>query len=170
MTYQMRAYLYIKAMFGYVNNWCNWDDVMEATEKTFLHTGKHASVEVGSSRIVVVGKDFVIKWDYDKNVIQDIGGCEDEFIMYKKSLSSGYSYLLAPVFRITYRNRYFYIMPRVHNIGRFAHTNKSLTDFLNQNEITWIKNNIGDLHSWNWGLSLENNKPIIIDYACRPTV
>ena len=82
MTYQMRAYLYIKAMFDYVNDWCDWDNIMEATEKTFWHTGKQASVECGSARMVVVGEDFAVKWDYAK-CVSEIGGCEDEFQKYK---------------------------------------------------------------------------------------
>jgi len=167
MQYQMRAYLYIKAMFEFVNDWCDWNDILSATEKTFFKTGKHAVVETGSSRIVIIGSDFVVKWDYDKECVSEIGGCEDEFKKYKETLSTGYAYLLAPVFRFTYRERYFYVMPKIKHIGRREHDNKTIDEFTTIYEREWLQKNIGDLHSWNWGL--ENNKPIIIDYACPPS-
>lgn len=162
--YQMNAFHYIIAIYDYINNWYNWDDIIEATEKVFWHTGKSASVECGSARMVIVGEDFVIKWDYDE-CIKNIGGCEDEFNVYKKSLSTRYSHLLAPIYRVNFRERNFYIMPRVHNIGKQAHNNKGLDAFTTRNEYDWLIKNIGDLHSWNWGV--ENGKAVIIDYACR---
>ena len=161
MTYQMRAYLYIKTMFEYVNNWRDWNDIIEATDKVFWHTGKQASVECGSARIVIVGEDFAVKWDYDE-CIKEIGGCEDEFQKYKVSLSSGYSYLLAPVFRFSYRERYFYVMPKATNIGN----GKDIRLAIRQDEYKWLTANVGDLHSWNWGFI--DGKPIVIDYACNP--
>jgi hypothetical protein len=161
MTYQMRAYQYIKAMFEYVNDWHDWNDILEATEKTFWHTGKHASVECGSARMVIIGKDFAVKWDYDE-CVSKIGGCEDEFQKYKVSLSSKYSYLLAPVFRFSYREHYFYVMPKATGIG----SHKDIKDFIKPDEYEWLINHVGDLHSWNWGIL--NGKPIVIDYACEP--
>ena len=56
-------------------------------------------------------------------------------------------------------------MPRVHNIGRNEHHGKFLEDYTTKEEYEWLTNNIGDLHSWNWGI--ENGKAIVIDYACR---
>lgn len=161
MGYQMHAYQYIKAMFEYVVDWYNWNSVMEATEKTYWNTGKSAEVTCGSARMVVVGKDFVVKWDYDE-CVKDIGGCEDEFEKYKISLSSGYSYLLAPVFRFTYRDRYFYVMPKASNVG----SHRDIKDVVKPREYEWLVNHVGDLHSWNWGLL--DGKPIVIDYACHP--
>lgn len=161
MTYQMRAYQYIKAMFQYVNDWHDWDDIMNATEKTFWNTGKHAVVECGSARIVVIGKDFAVKWDYDA-CVSEIGGCEDEFNKYKKSLSSGYSHLLAPVFRFQYRGRFFYVMPKANDIG----SHNDIGWFISEKEYKWLIKNVGDLHSWNWGRI--NGKPVVIDYACDP--
>lgn len=164
-NYQMNAFRYIVSMFDYVKDWCDIDNIISATEKVFWHTGRRANVEFGSVRVVVMGTDFVIKWDYDLSCANEIGGCEDEFIVYKKSLSSGYSHLLAPVYRVAYRERYFYIMPRVHNIGLSEHQNKGIESFTSYRELQWLEKNIGDLHSWNWGI--ENNKAVVIDYACR---
>ena len=166
MTYQMRAYFYIKAMFEYVNNWRDLDDIIEATDKVFWHTGKQASVECGSARIVIVGEDFAVKWDYDFENIEEIGGCEDEFRVYKRSLSTGYAHLLAPVFRIYHRNRFFFIMPRVDRIGPEEHEYKDINEFITEDEYNWLRDNIGDLHGWNWGFI--DGKPTVIDYACNP--
>lgn len=161
MTYQMRAYLYIKAMFDYVRDWHDWNSVMEATEKTFWHTGKQASVECGSARMVIIGKDFAVKWDYDE-CVSEIGGCEDEFKKYKISLSSPYAYLLAPVFRFSYRERYFYVMPKAEITGH----GRDIRYSISENEYKWLSENVGDLHSYNWGRI--NGQPVVIDYACRP--
>lgn len=167
MTYQMRAYRYLRVLFHYVNDWTYWRNVQNAAAKVYDDTGEQANVTSGSSRIVVVGKDFVIKWDYDFENIETIGGCEDEFHVYKRSLSTGYAYLLAPIFRIYYRNRFFFIMPRINHIGDEEHEYKAINEFITEDEYDWLRDNIGDLHSWNWGLD-EFNNPIIIDYACRP--
>lgn len=168
MTYQMRAYRYLRVLFDYVRDWTYWRDVEIATDKVYFDTGERAEVTSGSSRMVIVGKDFVIKWDYDFKNIETIGGCEDEFRIYKRSLSSGYSHLLAPIFRIYHRGRYFFIMPRIDHIGPEEHDYKDINEFTSEDEYNWLWNNIGDLHSWNWGLDNFNN-PIVIDYACRPS-
>ena len=167
MTYQMKAYRYLRAMFGYVRDWTYWHDIEIATDKVYFDTGERAEVTSGSSRMVVIGKDFVIKWDYDFENIESIGGCEDEFRIYKQSLSTGYSHLLAPIYRIYHRERYFYVMPRVDRVGAEEHDNKGIEDFTTADEFNWLANNIGDLHSWNWGLD-EYDNPIVIDYACPP--
>lgn len=168
MSYQLNAYHYLRALFEYVEDWNSWDNIIEATEKTFWNTGKNATVTCGSSRLVVVGKDFVIKWDYSEKAVQEIGGCKEEFMIYQKSLSTGYSHLLAPIYCIYYRKRFFYIMPKISKIGIKEHEYKSIDAFVTNKEMEWLKKNIGDLHSYNWGLN-ENNKPIIIDYACPPS-
>ena len=162
-SYQMRAWEYIRLLSNYVCDWIYVDGIIDATEKVFWDTGIHASVEFGSSRIAVIGKDFVIKWDYDE-CVKTLGGCEDEFRIYKKSLSTGYSHLLAAVYRVTYRGKWFYIMPRIHNIGREHHNYKGLEDYTTKDEYNWLINHIGDLHSYNWGI--ENGKVVVVDYAC----
>lgn len=161
MGYQMHAYQYVKAMFDYVKDWYDWDSVIDAVDKVAWHVGKHAEVSCGSARMVVIGNDFAVKWDYDA-CVAEIGGCEDEFQKYKISLSSGYAYLLAPVFRFSYRDRYFYVMPKATNVG----SHRDIRDEVKPDEYEWLMANVGDLHSWNWGRI--NGKPVVIDYACRP--
>ena len=157
MGYQMHAYQYVRAMFDHVEDWYDWKSVLEAVDRT----NKHAEVTCGSARMVVIGDDFVIKWDYDK-CVAEIGGCEDEFQKYKISLSSRYAYLLAPVFRFSYHDRYFYVMPKATDVG----SHRNIRDEVNFDEYEWLSKNVGDLHSWNWGRI--NGKPVVIDYACRP--
>lgn len=166
-------YEYIKDAFQllchlsiYVNNWYNMDDVLEATEKVFWNFGKYVSFCCGSSRFVLVGKNFVIKWDYDEEVLDEIGGCEDELKLYKEVRHTTYNYLFAPCMKIKVYERYFYIMPRIENIGKRAHGNKTIENFLTMDELLFLQSKVGDLHGENWGL--KNNKPVIIDYACKP--
>ncbi len=166
--YKKHAYSFLKRIYPYVDNWKDADSIIDSLDKMFWNYGKSAYFEMGSSRMVIVGKDFVIKWDYDEKVINEIGGCEEEFQTYIKSLSTGYSHLLAPIYRFSYRNKKFYIMPRVHNIGLREHGYKKLKECVTLNEWKWLINNIGDIHSYNWGI--ENNYPVMIDYACRPSM
>ena len=162
-SYQLRAWEYIRELPKYVCDWVYVDDIIDAVEKVFWNTGIYANVECGSARIAIIGKDFVIKWDYDE-CVKEIGGCEDEFRIYKRSLSTGYAHLLAAVYRVTYTKRWFYIMPRIHDIGMENHNWKDLKDYTTEDEYTWLINNIGDLHSYNWGI--ENGKAVVVDYAC----
>lgn len=166
--YKMHAYHFLKAIFPYVNDWHDIDSVIEGLDDFYYHENKFAHLETGSSRMAIIGKDFVIKWNYDDEVIKEIGGCEEELQFYIKSLSSGYSHLLTPIYRLLYRDKNFYIMPRVHNIGPREHGYKKLEECVTPNEWKWLISNIGDIHSYNWGI--ENNYPIMIDYACRPSM
>lgn len=161
MTYQMRAYRYLQTMFGFVHDWTNFYSLQEALRETYFCIGEEATLENGSSRRVIVGEDFVIKWDYDDEAVEEIGGCEDEFRKYKISLSSGYAYLLAPIFRLYYRGRFFFVMPRADGVG----SGEDIFAYLSDEEADWLMAHVGDLHSWNWGML--NGKPIVIDYACR---
>ena len=163
MTYQMRAYRFIRAMFDFVENWTDVHALEYALEEMYWRVGEEAILEMGSSRMVIVGEDFAIKWDYDEENVRKTGGCEDEFRKYRISLSSGYAYLLAPIFRVYYRQHYFFIMPRVDEVGSGE---KNIFDFISGDESMWLAEHVGDLHSWNWGML--NGRPVIIDYACCP--
>lgn len=160
MNYQMRAYHFLKVMFGFVKNWSDFHDLGYAAKETFLRTGEETHIENGSVRMAIVGEDFVIKWDYDDEAAEEIGGCEDEFRKYRVSLSSGYAYLLAPIYRLYYRGRYFFVMPRAYDVG----SGRDIFELLDDDESEWLMRNVGDLHSWNWGL-IDGN-PVVIDYAC----
>ena len=166
--YRIRAKKFLKSIFPYIEG-CMWDfdDVCYQVEKYNEDKKRHVIVSCGSARIALIISDYVIKWDYDFENIETIGGCEDEFRVYKRSLSTGYAHLLAPVFRIYHRNRFFFIMPRVDHIGPEEHEYKDINEFITEDEYDWLCDNIGDLHSWNWGLD-EFNNPIVIDYACPP--
>lgn len=163
-SYLFRAWEYIKSFEPHVQNWTDTDAIIEAIDKTFFHTGKNVKFEYGAVRFVLIGKDFVIKWDYNAECAEGIGGCEDELRVYRQNMSSGYAHLLAPCSRVYWHGRYFYIMPRIDNIGKKAHHYKEIQCFVSAAEFHWLRNNIGDLHSWNWGI--KDGHAVVIDYAC----
>lgn len=163
-SYLFRAWEYIKSFEPHVQSWTDTDAIIKAIEKTFFHTGKNVKFDYGAVRFVLIGKDFVIKWDYDAECAENIGGCEDELRVYRQHMSSGYAHLLAPCSRIYWHGRYFYIMPRIGNIGGQAHLYKEIQCFVSAAEFHWLQNNIGDLHSWNWGI--KDGHAVVIDYAC----
>ena len=104
---------------------------------------------------------FFLKWDYDAECAEDIGGCVEECNMYQKAIKDGYDYLLAESTLVEYGGRYFEIMPRIKGIGRGYYYGY----YVNRDERAWIDDNISDLHSGNYAIC--NDKLIITDYACR---
>ena len=53
-------------------------------------------------------------------------------------------------------------MPTINNVGPQYHK-ELISYYLSYTEYKWVKNNIDDLHNYNWGI--ENGKAVIIDYA-----
>ena len=162
-SYIVRAYYFAKYIFSRVNNIYDEDEVIDMMDEAQKHFHIHANFTFGSSRYVIVTKDFVIKWD--RNDCYSIGLCEDELKMYEHAKRCGYDYLLAKITPIYLKGKYFYVMPTINKIGPLYHT-YSISHYLDKMEYWWVESNINDLHSHNWGLS-KDNKPIIIDYAFR---
>ena len=46
MSYQLNAYHYLRALFEYVEDWNSWDNIIEATEKTFWNKKREIRVDV----------------------------------------------------------------------------------------------------------------------------
>ena len=154
---------YVTQYFDNLKSLDNQDGIVEAMCFASRKTHIHAQYECGSARHVIITKNFVIKWDIEEGgYSHQIGGCLDEVKIYDEARIHGYSHLLAKITPIYINKKYFYVMPTIPNIGLRNHNN-DIEYYLDIDEYEWIRNNITDLHSYNWGII--DDRPVIIDYA-----
>ena len=120
----------------------------------------------GCARMALLTSDYVVKFDYDEDEVECLGGCENEVSMYAWASRQGFGYLFAEITPYEYAGRTFYIMPRIRYItDRIEYAQ----DFMTDDERQWCDlHDIDDLHSFNYGF--RNGKVCIIDYACNENV
>ena len=161
--YRVRAMKFLRSIFPYIEGYMgDFDDVQYQVEKYNEDKKRHVLVSCGSARIALITSDYVIKWDYDNNCVEEIGGCDDEYCAYQEAVKAGYEYLLAEATLIEYNDLSFMIMPRIKCIGR-SNNGGNIEVYLTQDEYKWVKKFNKDIHSYNWGI--RNGKACLIDYA-----
>ena len=165
--YRVRAMRFLNIVLPYIKNVMTspWD-FEQAIKKFHRDRSRRVVVSYGSARIALITSDYVVKWDYDEDCVREIGGCDDEFMAYKKAVAAGYGYLLAESYLVDVHGIHFNIMPRIRNVG--PHGNKDISDFLTFDEFNWLYGFNKDLHNYNWGI--RHNRPVVIDYAMTEEV
>lgn len=163
--YEVRAKKFLEKVFPFIE-----EDIFDPFyvcdaiinfNKTY---NRNVQVRFGESRIALITSDYVIKFDYDDEMIEEIGGCENEIQLYAQAVADGMDYLFAKINRYNYNGYSFYIMPRISHIGTHKSRYHQATDFMTTTEITWCNaHNLTDLHSNNYGF--RNKKICIVDYA-----
>jgi len=117
----------------------------------------------GIARVAFISSDYVVKLEYDPYEVSSVGGGENEMAIYAIAEQEGFAYLFAKVSRFEYNGKRFYIMPRIHGIGKceYSYADELMTDeendFCNRHRIT-------DLHSNNYGF--RKGHVCLVDYAC----
>ena len=161
--YRVRAMNFLRSIFPYIDGYM-WDvsEVEYQVEKYNYDKSRHVSVCCGSARIALITSDYVIKWDYDNDCVEDIGGCDDEYRAYQEAKRVGYEYLLAEVTPVEYQGFSFVIMPRIKHVGG-ENNGGEIRDYLTEQEYKWVIKFDKDIHSYNWGI--RNGKACLIDYA-----
>lgn len=161
--YRIRAKKFLKSIFPYIDGYMwNVSEVEFQVERYNAEKKRHVIVSCGSARIVLITSDYVIKWDYDNDCVEGIGGCDDEYCAYQEAVKAGYEYLLAEATLIEYNGFSFMIMPRIKCIGG-CNNGGDIKVYLTQDEYKWITKFNKDIHSYNWGI--RNGKACLIDYA-----
>lgn len=126
-----------------------------------LRNSRNVKVANGSARVALISSDYVVKWDYDLDCVDEIGGCENEIELYEIAEREGFAYLFAKITRVKYSDHYFYVMPRIHGIGR---TEERAWRYMTYKEKDWCeRHHLTDLHDENYGW--KNNHIVIVDYA-----
>ena len=166
--YRVRAARFLRAILPYIEDVLM--DIYEVEERVKEYNRDHSrKVEVvwGSARIALITSDYVVKWDYDEDNVENIGGCADEYDAYMKAKRDGFDYLLAETTLTVIDNTVFSIMPRIRNIGPRYHKG-DIKNYLNPVEWNWVQHFDKDLHHYNWGI--RHGKACIIDYALTEEV
>lgn len=165
-SYIVRAKKFIRQILPYIIPNITWIPAVEKGVNEFcIAHNRKIKVAYGSARIALITSDYVIKWNYDNEAVEDIGGNTEELKMYEKAKEDGFDYLLAEPTKVTINGYDFIIMPKV-NIGRTDNKGKqkrAIQNYLTDEEYMWTLDNIDDLHIYNWGFL--KNKPVITDYA-----
>ena len=161
-SYVVDAYRTMKNLSRYIYNWYDIDNVERAVSKYDRATWtNNLRVEFGSSRIVIIGSNFVVKWNYCDSAIVNIGGCEEELNMYYYACRCGKDYLFAEMSCIYINGLFLYVMPFVSCVGQ---QKGWMEQYLDEEDYKWLVEKVRDLHSANWGVV--DGQCVIIDYAC----
>ena len=155
----MNQFLAFAGDFDINNTW----EVSKKVKEFNYRYNRKVIVSSGSCRIALITADYVIKWDYNKNNVNNFGGCKDELQNYRMAAADGYDYLLAKITPFTNEKGTFYVMPRIKRVASYENRCIDLEDFLTRDEYRYICNNFRDLHLANWGVI--GNSAIIFDYA-----
>ena len=161
-SYIERATDFIHEVYPLIRN--NLDNPwgLKKIMSEFNHkNSRDVKVANGSARVALISSDYVVKWDYDLDNVDEIGGCENEVELYDIAEREGFAYLFAKITRITCKDHYFYVMPRIHGIGR---TEERAWQYMTREEKAWCeRHHLTDLHDENYGW--ENHHIVIVDYA-----
>ena len=160
--YRDHAFKFLTEIYPYIENCMN--EVYTVKRMIHMYNRKHSrnvQVSNGCSRIALITSDYVIKFEYDYEEVIRIGGCEDEVDFYEFVKQSHMEHLFAEITPISYMGHKFYIMPRIHGIGRYD--DDYVQEFLDGEDLQFVENYLYDMHSGNYGW--KNGNPVIIDYA-----
>jgi len=120
----------------------------------------------GMTRIVLIGRDFVIKIDKPRDTIGGwarFGNCYQEYRNYKMATDDGYEYLFAEIIKVKAGHHFYYVMPRV-SVNRSYDDYAWDLEFLSEDEQEYLMDKFHDLHDENYGFD-EYGDLKIFDYA-----
>lgn len=160
-TYEERAMKFIDEVFSYIHNCDDVYDYESAIEEFNREHHRNVIVCWGSTRVVFVTSDYVVKTNCGtKANLRKWGTCSTELAFYKKAEEDGFAYLFVKPTEYVHESQSFLIMPRVKGIGKRC---KWATDFMTIEEKDWVNNYVCDLHESNYGW--KDGRPYIFDYA-----
>ena len=161
--YRIRAMRFIEQVYPYIENCDNDPFTCRRAIMRFNATrSRRVIVAHGVSRIALITSDYVIKFDYDSEEVERVGGNESEEKFYAFAKKYGFSHLFAETTSYAYGNKIFYIMPRINNIGKYE---SDVYWFLNTEDRDFVRDYLYDMHNFNYGW--KDGYPVIIDYACN---
>ena len=164
-NYEVRAQKFIQKVFPYIEeDMFNPYSVEKAIDKFNEDFHRSVKVHYGDARIAIITSDYVVKFDYDSESIEEIGGCEQEIELYEQAVEDGFDYLFAKTSRYDYEGYSFYIMPKINGIGQYKNIYHHADYYMTYEEKDWCDaHNLTDLHCNNYGF--RKGKVCIVDYA-----
>ena len=162
-SYEVRAIKFIHSIYPYIENCTCLEEYDTAIFKYNMKNNRRVHFDWGSARFALITSDYVVKMNYNPENVARWGGCEEEHRFYNKAYNEGFDYLFAKTKPYYYKGVVFYIMPRIHNIGK---TYWDADAYMSAEEKRWCrKNGLIDLHYQNYGW--KNNHIVIIDYGAN---
>lgn len=162
-SYEERAKDFIKEIYPLIENDNWWIDYAISVDVFNKNNNRKVLCFHGAARVALITSDYVVKIEYDENEVEDIGGCENEVELYEYAKREGFAYLFAAITPFQYKDRIFYIMPRIRNVGKYE---EYADAYMTDDEIAFCdKYGVTDLHRNNYGM--RNGHVCIVDYACR---
>lgn len=163
--YEVRAQKFIQKVFPFIEEVMdNPYDVMDTIDEFNNQYHRNVQVNFGDARIALITSDYVVKFTYDFDSEEEIGGGENEIELYEQAVQDGFDYLFAKVSRYDYNDISFYIMPRIYHIGEYRNIWHYANFYMTDEEVDWCEShNLTDLHCNNYGF--RNGKVCIVDYA-----
>lgn len=165
-NYVARAKKFLEQVYPYIKDCEDEWDLDKALRKFNQDYHRKVQTNSGSTRVVMITSDYVIKYDYDGWGKGTWGTCKDEVRMYRKAKRDGYAHLFAEItpVRANY-NKTFYIMPRINGVGRYE---DDAIEYVDGNEFMYLYHNVNDLHNGNYGW--KDKHIVMIDYASNSTM
>ena len=161
-SYEDRAVAFLKRIYPIIRGELStpWQ-VRRLMDEFNEKYNRDVQVYYGSARAAIVTSDYVIKWEWDPDEAEYIGGFENELNLYYEAEMDGFAYLFAKLTPFEYRDTFFCIMPRIKDINN---DNGSAWNYLTNEEKTWCQCHcLTDLHSGNYGF--KDGKVCIFDYG-----
>lgn len=162
-SYEVRAIKFIHQVFDFLQECHTAVDYYDAIYVFNKAFNRKVQCGNGQTRIALITSDYVVKFDYNARGVRRWGGCEAEYSFYQDALRDGYEYLFAKIKPYYYRGQVFYIMPRVHGIGRRPY---NADEYMTADEANYCYDNgVCDLHNFNYGW--KDGHVVLIDYAAN---
>lgn len=166
-SYIERAKDFVESVYPFIEkNIYNCGYVENAICKFNKRYNRKVICTNGAVRIALITSDYVVKYDYNDEEIPLLGGGEQEVRIYNRAKADGFDYLFAPITRYVYKNKYFYIMPRIYGIGKEEYDDTYADELMSEEESEYIYGlGLNDLHNYNFGF--RKGKICLVDYACQ---
>lgn len=165
-NYEVRAKKFIAKVYPYIKNCDDSFDFSLAINRFNRECHRNVQIASGSTRVVMITSDYVIKVDYDGWGKGTWGSCADEVRMYRKAKHDGFAHLFAKVTPVRKGyNRTFYIMPRIGGIAKKPY---DADEYVDGDDYIYLYENVGDLHNHNYGW--KDGHIVMIDYAYNSTL
>lgn len=161
-NYVERAKDFIKEVFPYIQDDMEYPWILQNKIRQYNadHT-RNVKVMSGCARVALLTSDYVVKFDYDEDEVQCIGGSQNEVYLYEIAKREGFDYLFAEITHVVWMNHDFYIMPRIYGIND---DNGRGWQYMTYEEREWCKeHSLTDLHCGNYGF--RNGHICIVDYG-----
>ena len=148
-SYIERAKDFVEQVYPYIAPCKNPFDARQRILMYNTDFTRNVQVRSGLSRIALITSDYVIKFDYDKDEVEYIGGCNNEMELFDYAKREGFDYLFAEITAFPYKDYNFYIMPRIHGIGSGRYNAENY--MTNEEKDFCRRYKITDLHYENYG-------------------